>query len=361
MTPLRPVSDHLAALMADAATVAARLAAADPARRRAHAGTARRESARLSARLDASPLTDATAAAVDARLARGMPAVDLPAGDVSPAARVTAGWARTLKVDAEASQEVAALEYANLLACFDAEVAVAGWLLDRPRHGLAELHEVICRGLVEPAAAGRTRRTDQAVHDGSEGRVLWRAAPPAHVAGLLDELAAWLTGPAAEEPALVVAGVVHERILRWQPFEIANGRVARAASRVVLRARGVDPEGLAVAERLPAADPLAYHREVAASMRRRDLGPWLERASEAVLAGLVAAADVVDPGGRPDPPSRAAEVAQSLAQGATLTVAEYAVLTGTSTAAARDDLRALVLGGGLELVPGTAGLRYRRR
>lgn len=361
MTVRVGATGHLAAVIEDAASVAARLAAAEPAARAVQAETARRESARLSALLDASPLTDDTADAVDERQARGLPAVEVPAGASSPAARVTAGWAQTLRIDELATQEVAALEYANLLACFDTEPAVARAFFAQPREALAELHTVISRGLVEPAVAGRPRRTEQAVHDGAQGRVLYRSAPPERVEGLLDELAAWLAGPATGEPALVVAGVVHERVLRWQPFEAGNGRVARAASRVVLRARGVDPEGLAVAERLPARDPLDYHRQVAASMRRGDLAPWLERTAEAVLSGLIAAAERVDPGGHADPPGRAADVAADLEPGDLLTVADYVAATGATRADARSDLRSLVLAGRMEAVPGSGGLRFRRR
>lgn len=361
MTVAPARSDHLVALIADVAAVAARVAGADACAREAQAAAARRESARLSARLDASPLTDATADAVDERLAHGLAPVDSPAGAGSPAARVTDGWARALKIDQAATQEVAAVEYANLLACFDAEPSVARGVLHRPREALAELHALICRDLIDAGSAGQPRRTQQAVHDGAQGRVLYRAVEPEHVGGLLDGLAAWLAGPAHEEPALVVAGTVQERILRWQPFEAGNGRVARAASRVVLRARGVDPQGLAVAERLPAADPLGYHREVAAGMHRRDLGPWLERAAEAVLSGLIAAAEAVDPAGRPQPPVRAAAVVDGLDADEVVTVTDYAARAGVDRDVARADLRALVLAGRVEAVTGSGGLRVRAR
>lgn len=354
-------SDHLVDLVAEAHAAAARLAAAEPGARRALTAAARRESARRSVRLDATPLSDAAADEVDRREDEGLPKVADRPGGVSPAAEVTAGWARSLKVDRAVEQDVAAREYANLLDCFDAEAAVGSWFLDRPRAALAELHAIICGGLLEPGAAGRPRRTELAVHDGAQGRVLFHAAPPARLDALLDELEAWVVGPGGRTPALVLAGVVHERILQWQPFEVANGRLARVASRVVLRARGVDRDGVAVAERLLGADPAAYYGEVSATIRRRDdLGPWLERTAEAVVAGLRAAADAagVAP---PDPPPRAAAVAGGLEAGDTVTVAEYAQRSGTGRAGARADLHALVDARWLEPVPGTRGLRFRRR
>lgn len=354
-------SDHLVALVSQAEAAATRLAAADPALRHALAADARRESARLSARLDASPLTDVTADAVDQREARGEPWVAGSADGAPLAARVAAGWAQTLKVDQVADQDVAALEYANLLACFDAEPALAETFLDRPRESLVHLHGVICRGLLEPGLVGRPRRTDLAVHDGAQGRVLYHPAPPQRIDGLLDELAEWLAGSGGTKPALVVAGVVHERLLQWQPFEAANGRLGRAASRVVLRARGLDPDGVAVAERLLAADPLRYHAEVAATIRRRDdFGPWLERVGEAVVAGLVAAADAVGPRPPRQVPSRATAIAMALEPGTSITVTEYRERSGASLGAARSELAALVAAGELVVQPRAGGLRFRR-
>ena len=359
-------TDHLVGLLCQAEAAAARLAAADPDRRAATVTEARRESARLSARLDASPLEEGTARAVDARDAAGLPPVD--AADVSPAAggQPAAGnWARTLKLDDMPTQDVAAVEYANLLTTFDAEREIAAWFFERPLDALTELHARLTRGLVAPEDAGRPRRTEQAVHDGAQGMVVWNAPAAEAVPGLLEELAGWLTGAggrmgSAALPAVIVAGVVHERLLEWQPFEAANGRLARAASRVVLRARGMDPHGCAVVERVLAADIAGYHQEVAATMRRRDLGAWLERYAEAAAAALEQAADAVDPRPRPEPPARAREVVAALRPAEPLTIADYARRAGVGFETARADLRALAGAGALAAEPGSHGLRYRR-
>jgi hypothetical protein len=52
----------------------------------------------------------------------------------------------------------------------------------------------------------------------------------------------------SEAPGVVVAGVVHAELMVLRPFGSADGLVARAASRVVLVARGVDPDALTVPE-----------------------------------------------------------------------------------------------------------------
>ena len=358
-------TDHLVDLIARAEGAAVRLAGADPDRRRAAAADARREASRLSAKLDGSPLDDATADAVDAgtmpamRPERRAAASGPAGGDRARAER--AGWAHVLRIDVMATQDVAAVEYANLLACFDAERAIAPAFFDDPLGALGELHGHICDGLVDPETVGRPRRTAQAVHDGAQGRMIYRAPDPEVVPGLLDGLAAWLGTRSATLPTLVVAGVVHERLLEWQPYEAANGRLARAASRVVLRARGLDPQGVAVPERDLAVDPLAYYGEVAATIRRRgDLELWLERWSEAMLAALERAADALDPRPRPEPPARALAIAGRLVPGERITTAEYARRAGISLPTAREDLRRLASAGLLGPDPRTRGLRFHR-
>jgi Fic family protein len=367
-------SDHLVGLVEDAAAAAARIAAAPPEGLAAEAQRAKRDAGRLSARLDASPLDDATADAVDAGTwvwPAGKRRFDEPAGERrsddsagNVAAPQAGGWATALKLDGMATQQVAAVEYANLLACYDAEAELADQLFEAPLTVLTTLHGLICRGLVAPQVVGRPRRTIQAVHDGAQGRVLYNTPDPRVVPRLVDGLVEWLgaTGSAGSAglPTLVVAGVVHERLLEWQPFEAGNGRLARAAARLVLRARGLDPTAVAVPERTLAADPSGYHNEVAATIHRRgDLGPWLEWHTEAVVAGLAAVARRLV-GHSPAPPARAVQIAGRMAFGATITLAEYVAATGLSRETAAADLRALVLAGMLRHDPHTRGLRFRR-
>jgi hypothetical protein len=366
-------TDYLVDLVARVEAAAGRVAGADPNLRAKVVSVSRRDAARLSARLDGSPLTDETADAVDAGAlpavrihekpapagqgVRGSPLVDQGVRGSPPA---QAGWAQVLRLVDLPTQDVAAVEYHNLLTCFDAEPTIAGDFFEHPAESLRRLHGLICAGLVDPGVIGQPRQTDQAIYDGAQGRVIYRAPEPAAAPDLLDELVRWLGRESAMLPTLVVAGIVQERLLEWQPFEAANGRLARAASRVVLRARGLDPHGACVPERALSTDPLGYYGEVAATVRRGgDLGAWLERYAEALLAALEQAADAINPRPRPEPHPRALAVARELEPGETVTIAEYAARARTSHDTARADLRMLAQAGLLAVDPRTRGLRYR--
>ena len=88
-------------------------------------------------------------------------------------------------------------------------------------------------------------------------------------------------------PALLVAALVHADLVTAAPFASHNGIVARAAERLVLVARGVDPASLVV----PEAGHLALRAEYESNLRGyRDGGPgglhaWLLYAAEAQTAG----------------------------------------------------------------------------
>lgn len=63
--------------------------------------------------------------------------------------------------------------------------------------------------------------------------------PPEHVAGLLDDLIAYVNGD--EHPPLVQAAIAHAQFETIHPFVDGNGRVGRALIHVVLRRRGLTP------------------------------------------------------------------------------------------------------------------------
>jgi Fic family protein len=352
-----PYTAHLVGLVAEASTAAGRLLDLPLEQREPLMQRSRHDAARLSARLDGSPLDDETVARVDA------------GGWSAPAELVeverVGGWAGALRLEGMATHEVAAVEYANLLAAYDEEPRLAEEFFDAPLAVLAELHGIICRGLVDPAVIGRPRVTAQAVHDGAQGMVVFNTPDPEAVGPLLRDLEAWLRGETQEGsaafPAPVAAAVVHELILQWQPFEAANGRLARAASRLVLRARGMDPFGLAVPEDQWVRDAGGYYGEVAATIRRRgDLGPWTERATEALVQALALVVARAHPAAGAAPHPRALAAAAALPSGATITVGDYAQQQGLSRETAWRDLRALVVWGEVVREPRNLGRRFRR-
>jgi hypothetical protein len=97
-----------------------------------------------------------------------------------------------------------------------------------PRQVLARLHVLAARGVVPEAALGRP--VDDPV-----------------VTGRIDGLSALLTG-ATGVPPLLLAAVVHGELLALRPFPGPSGVVARAAARLTLVGRGVDPRGLVAVE-----------------------------------------------------------------------------------------------------------------
>jgi hypothetical protein len=88
---------------------------------------------------------------------------------------------------------------------------------------------------------------------------------------------------ATKAPALLVAALVHAELATVAPFASHNGIVARAAERLVLVARGVDPASVVV----PEAGHLALRPEYESNLRgyrdggRGGLHAWLLYAGEA--------------------------------------------------------------------------------
>lgn len=112
-----------------------------------------------------------------------------------------------------------------------------------PAQAWARLHAVVARGRVPDDELGRPR-SDLQVDDPLR---LGPVPSPAEVSARLESLAAVLVAP-TEAPALVVAAVVHGELLTLRPFTWGSGLVARASIRLVLAARGVDPDGATVPE-----------------------------------------------------------------------------------------------------------------
>ncbi|WP_370327151.1 Fic family protein [Euzebya sp.] len=345
-------SHHLVQLVARAEAATTRIAGADPDRRARLAPAARGEAAACSARLDGSPLTDETVARVDAG---DVPVLDGPPADLGT------GWARALRLEGMETQDVAAVEYANLRTLDAVEAELASRIVTEPLTALRDVHGIVCEGLVDPAVIGAPRRTEQAVHDGAQGMVIYHAPAPDTVEPALADLDEWLRRRTLVQHPAITAGLVHGRLLEIQPFEAGNGRVARACARLVLVAAGVDPQGVAVLERQLMADPTGYYGEVAATVRRRgDRSRWLERHTGALARALEAAADALDPRPRPALPDRGRAVVAAVPAGGRINLREYARDVGVDLRDARADLVAFARAGELVEAAGGGGLTFER-
>jgi hypothetical protein len=344
-------SAHLVDLVAEVERLAALVGTADPDARERLAADRRDQVVRATLVLDgaageALPDVAAATALLGARTE----------GAVDPVARPPAGWFDTLRVLDDPDDEVLrALEVVGAARALAADDLTDRLAADLPA-ALAALHDRLARGLVAPARVGAPRITEQAVHDGSVGRLLYATTQPPAIAGELALLGGWLATTGPREHALVSSGIVHLEVLRIHPFDAANGRLARAAARLLLRARGLDPNGLADPEPALAADPLGYHEEVARTLRRRDLTIWLERWAEAVSDGLRGAALALGLLTRAVP-----ERATSFLAGRdepAFTLADYRAQAPAAPEVARGDLAALLDAGRIRRHSGSRGLRF---
>lgn len=341
-------SPHLAELLVEIEDLVARVRTAGE-DQRARIRHDRRDAATLATlQLDGSPLHQ-------------LP--DLEHVPLEPAVAVTSArrgtWLDAMRaLDEEPDEQLHALEVLGVQAGIGSD-DVAGALRHDTRAALAELHQRLTHGLVADERAGQPREVEQAVHDASTGRVLYFTSDPSTITDELARLGAWMSGEGEQAHPLVASGVLHLEVLRIHPFDAANGRLARAAARLVLRGAGLDPDGLACPEPELARDALGYYEEVARTSHRRDATIWLERWAEAVAAGLRAsAAELGLPGG--EAPERGTRFLGTL-DGTTFTLADYRDHAAGTTATARQDLRALVDAGLVRRVPGSRGLRFTCR
>jgi hypothetical protein len=136
-----------------------------------------------------------------------------------------------------------------------------------PLQALARLHMLAAADQVDQDRLGRPRTDPQ-------------------VGPRLELLAELVTGR-TRAPAPVVAAVAHGELLTLKPFGSADGVVARAVSRLVTIASGLDPHGLGVPEVSWMRQPAEY-RDAASAFAdgtRDGVGAWLVLCCRAIQAG----------------------------------------------------------------------------
>lgn len=167
------------------------------------------------------------------------------------------------------------LEYQGMRDVLSASpTLVPGWKSD-PIGALKIVHRMVTNGLVDEEYAGHWRDANHVMSDQQTGQAIYSPAPVEQIDDLMADLGLWILSKAWRYDPLVVAGTVHWRILTVMPFPSANGRVARLAARLVLLASEGDQADSLNPEVFWARDPMAYHREVGASLRRNGLAQWL--------------------------------------------------------------------------------------
>lgn len=153
-----------------------------------------------------------------------------------------------------------------------------------PRQALARLHVLAAAKLVaDTDALGRPRAPGVAYDDPLQ---LGTAPDPLEVAARLDGLARVLVS-GTSAPAVVVAAVVHGELMALRAFGTADGLVARAAARLVLIDRGLDPKAVSAPEvghvELHADYPEALHAYVSGGSA--GVARWVVHCASAVSLG----------------------------------------------------------------------------
>jgi Fic family protein len=163
-----------------------------------------------------------------------------------------------------------------------------------PRQALARLHVLAAADLGLPEdALGRPRTS--ATDPVEDPLGLGPAPDPVETSARLDGLCRLLLAPTTA-PAVVVAAVVHGELLALRPFGSVDGLVARAAARLVLVDRGLDPKAVSAPEvghaEIDAAGLRASHTHAYADAARGYTtgGPdgvarWLVHCAQAVGLG----------------------------------------------------------------------------
>jgi hypothetical protein len=188
--------------------------------------------------------------------------------------------------------------------------------------GPVRLEDLADAGAVSDPVFGGALRVAQAL-EGGEGPLVgvWRRAPLQALArlhmlaaadqvdedrlgrpradagvGLRLELLADLVSGGTQAPAPVVAAVAQGELLTLRPFGSADGIVARAVSRLVTIASGLDPHGLGVPEVSWMRQPADY-RDAAqgfADGTPAGVGAWLVLCCRAMRAGAQEALTIAE-------------------------------------------------------------------
>lgn len=180
---------------------------------------------------------------------------------------------------------------ARTLAMYSTLPRMADIVLTAPLQALAQLHAVVAVDHSEGDELGRPRATDD-VSDPLRFRL---AVPAAEVPHRLNAIAELLTSQSAA-PAVVLAGVVHAELATAQPFVWGSGVIARSMTRLIMRAKGVDPDGWTIPEagiRMLGRPKYITALKGYATGEPTAVANWLVVHSRIISAGATAAADMV--------------------------------------------------------------------
>jgi hypothetical protein len=170
---------------------------------------------------------------------------------------------------------------------------IAEMVVTAPSQALARVHVAAAGHLLPEPQVGRPRRAGETSDEFTNlGVAPDGLAVGRRLSGILELLLC-----AGDAPAVVVAALVHGEIATVRPFVRGNGLVARAMERAVIRASGLDPTGVAVAEvGHRSAGGAVYLGALAAyaSGSPQGVALWIAHCARAVVAGAEEGSRIAD-------------------------------------------------------------------
>ncbi len=183
-----------------------------------------------------------------------------------------------------AVEERTKLEVLNYFAALRWIWKSAPWLPDE--RSLLKLHKMLTQGILPAGEAGAYKSRPNAVF--ANGRVIYKPPPPEAASILTGALLDWVSSAgAAEEHAIIVAGVAHHRLVSIHPFMDGNGRIARALGSWLLYRKDFDTHHIFALDEFFEQDRNRYYAEIQKVRDNHDdLTSWLEYSSEGILQTL---------------------------------------------------------------------------
>ena len=172
--------------------------------------------------------------------------------------------------------------------------------IDKRRHGnpeitledILELHHIITDRLLDKTRSGKFRKNPVYIENQNH-EILYTAIDENKIEGALKELLDWVGESQFSVHPVIIAAIIHFRIVAIHPFADGNGRTARALTSLFLALNQYDCDGSLVLDSYYASDRKAYYailqllngKNYAFSIKS-NLTPWLEYFTDGFLTSL---------------------------------------------------------------------------
>ncbi len=151
---------------------------------------------------------------------------------------------------------------------------------------LLKLHKILTSGLLPKSEAGAYKSKQNAVF--ANGRIIYKPPPPEAASILTKALLEWVnSSQSLDEHAIIVAAIVHHKLVSIHPFMDGNGRIARLFEIWLLYNRAFDTQHIFALDEFFEQDRKRYYNEIQKVRNNDDnLTGWLEYIAEGILETL---------------------------------------------------------------------------